>query len=362
MKNKIAIIESGFMSNYIEEFMQLCKKHNIEVHLFTFYINSNYETLADRVFKLESVYRPKKFETKTIVEEEIKSLVNTDDYDYFLTDCMGLSFTCNIFHNISLTQRMSIARNPIYRKILQIFHKKQIDHEKHYYKNCPKMVVVSNYLKEDYSNNCSYPKEKIIVAYPGTNNDNLINLPENTSKNTFTIGAVTCGFVTKGGYNVLGALRVLKKKYSYTQLRARIINPTYAKQKLLKLFVKLTGLNRYVDFLPYQKDINKFYKTVDCVICASNYEAFGRVVTEAMLCNRPVIVGSNVGAADIIQDGGNGFIFDNQNPAKNLAEKIETVMQNKGHLQNLTKEAYRTAKQLSWQNFAQSIFYSLYVF
>ena len=123
-------------------------------------------------------------------------------------------------------------------------------------------------------------------------------------------------------------------------------------------------MTKYVDLIPYQKDINKFYKTLDCLVCASNYEAFGRIVTEGMLCNVPVIVGSNVGAADIIKDGENGFIFDAKDPAKNLAQKIEEVIKisakQDNTLESITGKALQTAKQLSWANFAKSIFYGLY--
>lgn len=364
MKNRIGIIESGFMSNYIEDFIKLCQENCIEVDLFTFYTNSNYKSLVTRTFKLYSEYKPKDFTTKKDVEDEIKSLVNIDDYDYFLTDCMGLSFTCNIFHNISLTQRMAITPNLLYRKFLQFGHKKQIEHERSYYRKCPKIFVVSKYLKRDYAKNCRINPDNIIVAYPGTNNNEFNMRPAQTLSDTFTIGAVTCGFTTKGGYNVLEALRILKKKYPDKKIKARIINPNYKKQKLLQFYLKFHRLNKYVDFLPFQKDISKFYKTLDCLICASRYEAFGRIVTEAMLCKTPTVTGSNVGAADIIQDGVNGFVFDGENnPEKHLALKLEEIMLKKfsgEDFSKLTENALSSAQQLDWKNFGESIFNGLY--
>ena len=235
MLKKIGIIESGFMSNYLEDFINCCQQHGIEIDLFTYYRNSNYAKYAKNVYRLKEVYLPKKFKSKQPLENEIKKLVDINSYDYILTDCMGLSFTCNIFHNISLTQRMTITPNFLYRKLLQLNHKKRIEHEKYYYRNCPKTVVVSNYLKEDYAKNCGINPDSIIVAYPGTNNEYLLDLPEQKSKRRFTIGAVTCGFVTKGGYNVLNALRILKKKYtlltnvSYTKLSSEDIYMIFAK-------------------------------------------------------------------------------------------------------------------------------------
>lgn len=364
MKNRIGIIESGFMSNYIETLINYCNKNNIKVDLFTFYTNSNYQSIVSKTFRLYSEYKPKDFRSKKTVENEIKTLVNIDDYDYFLTDCMGLSFTANIFHNITLTQRIEITPNFLYRKILQLGHKKQIEHEKSYYRNCPKIFVVSNCLKKDYAKNCQINPNSIIVAYPGTNSKPVTNLTLQTLPDTFTFGAVTCGFTTKGGYTVLKALRILKKKYPDKKIKARIINPNYKKQKLLQTYIKLFRLNKYVDFLPFQKDINKFYKTLDCLICASRYEAFGRVVTEAMLCQTPTISGSNIGAADIIKNETNGFVFDGtKNPEKNLALILEKLMLkkfNKENFDELTKNALISAHQLTWRNFAKTIFNGLY--
>ncbi len=360
MKNKIAIIESGFMSNYLSYFIELCEQNNVEIHLFTFFEHSKYEKSVRKIFKLNSKYIPKKLETKRIIEEEIMNIVDVNDYDYFLTDCLGLSFACNVFHIVSLAQRLSLAKNIFYRKILQFFHKKRTDHEKNYYQNSPKIFVVSNYLKDDYSKNCLIPKDRIFVVYPGTNTQ-LSDFSRIKQNDKFVIGAVACGFVTKGGYNVLGALNILKKKYSNKELKVKIINPKYQKQWILKLYVKLLGLEPYVEFLPYQKDISEFYKSADCIVCASNYEAFGRVVTEAMLCRTPVIVGSNVGASEIIKDGQNGFIFNYKNSTSDLAQKIEFVMSQKDKLNDVIEEAYLTAKKLTWQNFAENIFNKLYL-
>ena len=360
MKKRLGIIEWEFVPDYIEDLIKLCRQHDIKIDLFTYYKHSAYAKDVDNVYGLTKTYSAKKFKCKFPIEEEIKQIVNTDDYDYILTDSMGLSFTCNIFHNVSIIQKIAMVPNIFYRKLLHCKYKKQIEHEKNYYRNCPKTVVVSNYLKQDYVENCGVNPESIIVAYPGINSENLLNCQSHKNNKVFTLGAITCDFGLKGGYNILNALRILKKKYSSQQLRVRIINPNYTKQKVLQLYLKFFNLTKYVDLLPYQKDINEFYKTIDCLVCAGNYEAFDRIVPEGMLCSIPVIAGSNVGATDIIKDGENGFVFEAKEPAKSLAKKIEEVMSKKDNLEELIQNAQQTAKQINWTNFAESVFYGLY--
>ena len=116
-----------------------------------------------------------------------------------------------------------------------------------------------------------------------------------------------------------------------------------------------------VEFYGYQDNINNFYNQAHCLTCQSIYEAFGRIVTEAMYQKIPVIVGNNIGASDIVNNGVNGFIFeDNKNRYRNLALKIKEVYDKYNDLNPLVENAYKTSKQLTWQNFAEEIFYNLY--
>lgn len=360
MKNKIAIIEYGFLPGYFDIFADLCKKNGIKIDLFTFKTKTNFSDFAQNIYYLKSKCKRKSYESIIEIEKEIKSLVNIDNYDYFLSDDLGLSFSCNVFHNISLREKINLMPNFIYRKILELGHYKKLKIEKEYYKNCPKIFVVSNYLKNDYHKNCNVDIEKIFVIYPGTNNKNFL-LDKREKNNEFTIGAITCGFNTKGGYNILRGLKKFIKKYPNIKIKVKIINPKFKKFSFLNLYLKLFKLDEIVEMLPYHKDINEFYKTLNCLICASNYEAFGRIVTESMSIGLPVIVASNVGASDIIEDGENGFLFDaNENKYENLADKIKEIYDKKDNLNALTQKAIMTANNLNWENFARNVFDILY--
>jgi glycosyltransferase involved in cell wall biosynthesis len=73
-----------------------------------------------------------------------------------------------------------------------------------------------------------------------------------------------------------------------------------------------SGLNGRVRFLGFanQTKLPAVYRASDLMVLPSEYEPFGVVVNEAMLCGCPVVVSDRVGAGyDLITSGQNGFIF-----------------------------------------------------
>ncbi len=74
-----------------------------------------------------------------------------------------------------------------------------------------------------------------------------------------------------------------------------------------------------------------------------------------MAYGKPCIVSSNAGASEIIKDGENGFVFDIKNNAvKNLAEKMIFLIDNSEKIQSVSKNAFETAKQYSWDRTFES--------
>ena len=360
MKKKIAILESGFMKYYLKDFLFLCESNGIIVDLFCLNCTKSFSPCVKKIFFLTTKYNPKNIKSIYELEKEIKSVVNINDYDYFLSDCIKLSFGCNILHNLSLAGKLYAAENPLMRFLVLLTHQNRLRMQTKHFEKCPKIFAASNVVKNDYIKHCKISPDKIVVVYPGTNNSNEQVIEKETTKN-FVIGSVTCGFITKGGFNVLRALRVLLKKRK--DIILKMINPKYKKQIILKLYLKVFGLEKYVTFLPFQENINDFYKEIDCLICASKYEAFGRIVTEAMTRKVPVVVGSNIGASEILEDGSNAFIFNAyENASENLANKIEEVMLiDKDKLHLLKNNAVQVATSYTWENFAKEIFNELYL-
>jgi glycosyltransferase involved in cell wall biosynthesis len=72
------------------------------------------------------------------------------------------------------------------------------------------------------------------------------------------------------------------------------------------------GLSDRVRFIGFanQTQLPEIYRASDLMVLPSEYEPFGVVVNEAMLCGCPVVVSDRVGAGyDLITSGENGFVF-----------------------------------------------------
>jgi glycosyltransferase involved in cell wall biosynthesis len=90
--------------------------------------------------------------------------------------------------------------------------------------------------------------------------------------------------------------------------------------------VESLGLIDRVKFLGFvnQSQLASIYRSANLFILASDYEPFGLVVNEAMLCGCPVIVSDRVGSrADLVKKGETGFIY----PCGNIAA-LTTILQN----------------------------------
>ena len=72
------------------------------------------------------------------------------------------------------------------------------------------------------------------------------------------------------------------------------------------------GVAHRVRFLGFvnQSRLPGVYRAADILVLPSEYEPFGLVVNEAMLCGRPVIVSDRVGAKyDLVREGETGFVY-----------------------------------------------------
>ncbi len=332
MKKKIAILKTGFMDFYLVDFCQICKKYGVEAKVYNTY----------------EEYLPHK-----------------DEYDYLLSDQRrNILGTCNVFHHHSVLFKINLLKFTLYRFLYFLKVYKRVKQTREIYPKLTKLIMVSSNLKEDFAKNYNISDEKFLIVRPGIelNQDNSSKVFQKyDGVKPFVVSMSGVGFITKGGYVMLRAMRYLRKNYPEMRVVANIIYPKSKSNLGLQLYMWFWGLHDRVNFFDRQNGMEKFYRQSNCFICPSLYEAFGRVVPEAMYEKVPVIVGEHIGAADILIDSVNGFIYKSgKDSAKNLAEKIKEVYDKYNDLEDLVERAYETSKKITWKNFAQQVFDGLY--
>ncbi len=111
--------------------------------------------------------------------------------------------------------------------------------------------------------------------------------------------------------------------------------------------VKRESLDGKVHFLAHEKHIERLYAAADLVIMASLFEGYGNVIPEAMACGCPVLTTRQVGAADFITPGVDGWILSSCKNIPEYTSALEEILS----LQDLDPfgwKAVQKVKPFTW--------------
>ena len=109
---------------------------------------------------------------------------------------------------------------------------------------------------------------------------------------------------------------------------------------------KEQGIENRVHFLGFCQKINEEMKRHSLFVLSSRSEGFGMVITEAMAMGCPCISFALTGPREIINDGVDGILVENQNIDK-LAEAMKVMMGDKELRENLSLRALETVTRFS---------------
>lgn len=117
----------------------------------------------------------------------------------------------------------------------------------------------------------------------------------------------------------------------------------------LKELAKELKVVDYVNFLGFQEDVASLMKSHSLLVLSSRSEGFGMVIIEAMACGCPVVSYALSGPCEIIENGTNGILVENQNVDK-LAESIVSLYNNKEMQKIIGENALGTVEKYSLKN------------
>ena len=80
----------------------------------------------------------------------------------------------------------------------------------------------------------------------------------------------------------------------------------------------------------------------------SLFDTFAMVVQEAMAASLPVVISSNVGARDLVREGRNGFVIDEEEGPAEIAAKIGLLL-NRQVREKMGGQALETAREYTWE-------------
>ena len=108
--------------------------------------------------------------------------------------------------------------------------------------------------------------------------------------------------------------------------------------------VQRLGLEKQIHFLGKVLNTPELLYHADIHALASSNESFGLVHVEAALMKKPFIGATKTGIESQIQNGVNGFVFENNN-VLDLANKLEFLLDNPTQLSRMGENAYKFVRQ-----------------
>lgn len=106
------------------------------------------------------------------------------------------------------------------------------------------------------------------------------------------------------------------------------------------------GIGKRIIFTGFisNEDLEAALTRTDMLVLPSVLEGFGLTVLEGWLYRKPAVVSSGEGAAELIDDGVNGYTF-NHSSDEELAEKMDGVLSKPEHAKRLGERGYETSKR-----------------
>ncbi len=164
------------------------------------------------------------------------------------------------------------------------------------------------------------------------------------------LSLITIGSLVKNKNHIF-LLRVVKYISLKRACSIIIVGDGPEKEKLEKFALKF-NLNSI--FTGNVDDVSKYLTKADIYVHASKKEAFGLTLIEAMACGKVVISLDGKGNSELIKDGVNGFLINEENIEK-FAEKILSCYDNQDLYEKISKEGLKTSYFFNIEKYVQNL-------
>lgn len=193
------------------------------------------------------------------------------------------------------------------------------------------------------------PEDKVFVNPCGVDLSSFYKLREINSP----FRVIYCGSITlrKGLHYLLQAFQELNLPGAELWVVGTSTDEEYI-QHLKKSYI--SKAIKYKGSYP-QSELVHIYNKCSIFVLPSIADGFGMVVSQAQACGLPVITTENVGAADIIQDGVNGFIIPIRDVIA-LKNRLKLLFNDRELLAKMSEAALSYSKnEFSWDNYGRRL-------
>jgi glycosyltransferase involved in cell wall biosynthesis len=199
-----------------------------------------------------------------------------------------------------------------------------------------KIIAVSKRVKNYLLEILELNNKKIKTIYNGIDLSRF-RKRKRKKNSIFTIGIIGRLEQQKGHKYLFEAIKNIN-----SNIKILVIG-TGSLENELKEICKKHKIDKKVEFLGYQKEIEEHYSSIDVLCVPSIYEGFGLIVAEAMASKTPVIY-SNIEPINEVITREEGFPFPLKN-VKKLTKQISFVINNPKKVKEKVDKAYERVKE-----------------
>ena len=223
------------------------------------------------------------------------------------------------------------------------------------YELADKILVPSLYTYDSFLNN-GIPKDKLEILRLDANFvPNKPRIRSEVRNGEFIVGAIGGNILRKGFVYLLRAWKKMNLKGAKL-----LIKSSQSEIDKIPILSRIIKDDPTIEVKGYVDNIESFYDQCDVFCLPSIDDGFGMVVLEALACGVPVIATTNVGAAEFIRHGENGYKI----PIRDediLAEYLQRLYENPQLIHMMSEVAISsyTEYRASSMNYEKSLL-SLY--
>ncbi|MGL5052007.1 MAG: glycosyltransferase [Cetobacterium sp.] len=205
----------------------------------------------------------------------------------------------------------------MYKNIYTLFIKQHLNKVK-------KVIVQTEWVKDQFSNKFNYPKKNILLIKPKIKKIDLDSI-KTIHKDKFRIFYPATPLIYKNHKVVIEALGLLKKENSELIKKVECIF-TFSKGENLELDsliekLKLEDTVKLIGKIDYEK-VLEYYKSSDLLVFPSYLETFGLPLAEAQQFNLDILAADLPYSREVIEDYSKVEFFD-MNSIEQLKDKIK---------------------------------------
>ena len=204
----------------------------------------------------------------------------------------------------------------------------------------------------------AFPKERIITIYNGIDQEEFHNRGRQEARKklceTYKIPEEKRLVIfSANNYRRKGlpeAVKAILKTHDPSRFALFVLGKP---DKFLRFFLKIKiGKKFETRWLSHVSNPADYYRGADLMIFPTQYDSFANVTGEALLCGLPLITTSLAGGAEMVQDGVNGFVVENNTCTTKMAAALDALLDEKT-LHEFSANAPALAKELTWSRCAK---------